>query len=137
MEIKNCRSCGRLYNYVSGSYYNHLCPGCRDSLEEKFQQVKAYIEENKTATVVEISEANDVTTAQIERWVREERLTFSEQSLVGIDCEKCGTMIRTGRFCDACRGSLVNTFGNVYRRDDAAGKKLRGDEKNPKMRYLS
>ncbi len=136
MEIKNCRQCGRLYNFISGGYYSHICPNCRDVLEEKFQEVKKYIEEHKLATVVEISEANDVTTTQIERWVREERLTFSEDSVVGIGCEKCGVTIKTGRFCDSCRGSLMNTLGSVYRNTDSPKDNKRLTSNDHKMRYL-
>lgn len=27
MDVRNCRGCGRLYNYIGGSYRN-LCPDC-------------------------------------------------------------------------------------------------------------
>ena len=43
MEVKNCKNCGRLYNYIGGVY--RLCPECMRKLEEKFQEVKDYIEE--------------------------------------------------------------------------------------------
>lgn len=35
MDVRNCRQCGRLYNYIGGSMYN-LCPDCIDKLEKKF-----------------------------------------------------------------------------------------------------
>lgn len=41
MEVKNCKNCGRLYNYIGGVY--RLCPECMRKLEEKFQEVKDYI----------------------------------------------------------------------------------------------
>ena len=44
MEVKNCKTCGRLYNYIGGVY--RLCPECMRKLEEKFQEVKDYIEDN-------------------------------------------------------------------------------------------
>ena len=44
MDVRNCRGCGRLYNYIGGSYRN-LCPDCVRKLEEKFDIVKDYIEE--------------------------------------------------------------------------------------------
>lgn len=43
MEVRNCRSCGRLFNYMGGA---PLCPACQKKLEEKFQEVKAFLEEN-------------------------------------------------------------------------------------------
>lgn len=43
MEVRNCRSCGRLFNYMGAP----LCPACQKKLEEKFQEVKAFLEENR------------------------------------------------------------------------------------------
>ena len=37
MEVKNCKECGRLFNYMGGA---PLCDGCRKKLEQKFQEVK-------------------------------------------------------------------------------------------------
>ena len=54
MEVKNCKNCGRLYNYIGGVY--RLCPECMRKLEEKFQEVKDYIEDNPRADMREISE---------------------------------------------------------------------------------
>ncbi len=40
MNVRNCRKCGNLFNYVSGP---PICMACREKLEEKFQEVKKYI----------------------------------------------------------------------------------------------
>lgn len=92
MEVKNCKNCGRLYNYIGGVY--RLCPECMRKLEEKFQEVKDYIEDNPRADMREISEKCDVSTRQIEQWIREERLSFSDDSPIGIACEVCGATIK-------------------------------------------
>ena len=111
MDVQNCRECGRLFNYLGGQ---RLCPGCKAKLEDKFQEVKKYIYDNKDASISEVAEANDVSIQQIKQWVREERLSFSEDSAVGIECELCGCMIHTGRFCDACKKQLATNLGAVY-----------------------
>ena len=67
MDVRNCRGCGRLYNYIGGSYRN-LCPDCVRKLEEKFDIVKDYIEENHSATMNQISEDCDVSVRQLEKW---------------------------------------------------------------------
>ena len=85
MDVRNCRGCGRLFNYLQGP---HLCPACMQKLEEKFSQVKDYLEDNPHATIPEIAKDNDVSTRQIEQWVREERLYFSDDSPYGIGCER-------------------------------------------------
>lgn len=37
MDVRNCKGCGRLFNYYGGV---PLCKACKDKLEEKFQEVK-------------------------------------------------------------------------------------------------
>ena len=107
MEVRNCKGCGRLFNYLGGP---PLCPACVADLEKKFVEVKEYIRNNPQASVNQVSEDNDVSTKQIKQWIREERLAFTDDSPVGIECENCGAMIKTGRFCDACKSKLQNNL---------------------------
>ena len=132
MEVKACRSCGRLFNYIAGP---PRCPACSDALEKKFQAVKSYIWDHKTATLQEISDANDVSVGQIRQWVREERLCFTADSPVGLECETCGAIIKTGRYCEACKGKLGNTLKSMLSARESPEKKDYNDHKN-KMRYL-
>ena len=112
MEVRNCRTCGKLFNYLGSG--KPICAACSAALEEKFYQVKEYIREHKDAGVNEVSEENDVSVSQIKQWIREERLAFSESSQVGIECEKCGAPILTGRFCKACKGSITDSLQSAY-----------------------
>lgn len=112
MEVKNCKGCGRLFNYLQGP---PLCPACVADLENKFQQVKDYLRENPKAQMNQIAEDNEVSVKQIRQWVREERLTFTEESQITLDCENCGAPILTGRFCDRCRSSLQNELSGAIK----------------------
>ena len=87
MEVRNCRSCGRLFNYMGGA---PLCPACQKKLEEKFQEVKAFLEENPNSSVETVAEELDVSVKQIRQWIREERLSLSVAGADGIVCETCG-----------------------------------------------
>ena len=77
MNARNCRKCGKLFNYVSGP---PICMACREKLEEKFQEVKKYIQDNGHAGIQQVAEACDVSTNQIHQWLREERLELSAES---------------------------------------------------------
>ena len=107
MEVLSCKGCGRLYNYMGGP---KLCPACQKKLEDKFQEVKQYLNENPNASISEVSENLEVSVKQIKQWVREERLAFSEACADGILCEHCGIPIRTGRFCDKCKNQMANNL---------------------------
>ena len=114
MELMNCRNCKKLFNYITGE---KLCPACKALMEDKFQEVKRYIEENPRENINQVAEACDVSIRQIKNWVREERLSFTEDSLVGLECERCGKMIHSGRFCKECAGGLADAMTNAYRRE--------------------
>jgi flagellar operon protein (TIGR03826 family) len=131
MDVRNCRGCGRLFNYLGGT---PLCQACIKELDDKFGGVKQYIYDNPAASIQQVSEDNDVSIQQLNKWIREERLCFSENSAFGIECESCGAMIRTGRFCPACKDKLANTLGNAYEKEVPLQPKNPKD--NPKMRFL-
>ena len=132
MEVRACRSCGRLFNYIAGP---PRCPACADALEKKFQQVKAYIWDHKTASLQEISDVNDVSVGQLRQWVREERLSFTNDSPVGLECENCGAIIKTGRYCANCKSKLSNTLMSAIPKEEKSAKKDFGDKKN-RMRSI-
>lgn len=134
MEVRNCRGCGRLFNYVQGQ---QLCPACVADLEEKFQQVKMFLRENPNAPLNVVSEENDVSVKQIKQWVREERLTFTEESNITLECESCGAKVLTGRFCAKCKASLQNDLNGALNRPTVtlAAPKPRGSTKD-RMRFL-
>lgn len=113
MELQNCRNCKRLFNYITGE---KICPACKDLLEEKFQEVKKYIEDNPGKNINEVADDCETTVKQIKKWVREERLSFTEDSLVGLECERCGKMVHSGRFCAACAGGLADAMSNAFRK---------------------
>ena len=133
MDVRNCKGCGRLFNYLSGP---PLCQACRDALEIKFQDVKQYLRENPNTSMQTISEQFDVPIPQIRQWIREERLTFSPDSSFGIDCEGCGKTIKTGRYCETCRTKMTVEFGGLVQKApsvDEGGKKVRSKDR---MRFL-
>ncbi len=132
MDVTNCKGCGRLFNVMNNS---RLCPQCVANLENKFQEVKAFLEEFPNSSIETVSKENDVSTKQIRQWIREERLTFAEGSVGGIDCENCGALIRTGRFCDSCKFKLMNTLSSALDRPHVEMPKKATHDKD-RMRFL-
>lgn len=131
MDVKNCKECGRLFNYITGP---RLCSECRQKLEDKFVEVRNYIMDNPRATIPEISEANEVSIQQIHQWVREERLIFTDDSMVTLDCESCGAPIKTGRFCEKCKSDMAKGLGNLYKKEQPVIQKRERDR--DRMRFL-
>lgn len=132
MNVATCKGCGRLFNVISNQ---KLCPNCVAGLEDKFQAVKKYLDENPSATMEILANECEVSVKQIKEWIREERLAFREGSGCGITCEQCGTMILTGRYCDQCRMKIHNNLSSaIDRRQPEAPKKK--DRERDRMRFL-
>lgn len=135
MNVRNCRKCGRLFNYISGPSW---CPACREQMEEKFQQVKEYIRENPGVGIHQVSEACEVEPAQINQWLREERLELTEGSPLMLACETCGALIRCGKYCEKCKVNLANTFQSVLKgRTPVEMPDTRKRSGDSRMRYLT
>ena len=136
MDVRTCRNCKKIFNYLSGPI---ICPSCKDEMEQKFQEVKAYISEHKGANMTEVAEACDVDVSQIRQWLKDDRLELTEDSAIFLTCEHCGASIRSGRYCDACRNSMANGFQNIIDKGKpkAPEKPIKKDKDNPKMRFLS
>ena len=133
MDVRTCKSCGRLFNYLSG---DPLCSACRDSNEKKFMEVKEYIRENGNASIKQVSEECDVSIKQLERWVRQERLEFSRDSGVTFFCSSCGEPIQSGTMCEKCKKGMASSLSSMIDKPktvEAPKKKLHDADK---MRFL-
>ena len=134
MNVRNCRKCGRLFNYAMGPI---ICPQCRDALEEKFKEVKAYISAHSGCGIQEVARECEVEVSQIQQWLREERLQFSEDSMVQLTCESCGTTIRSGRFCEKCKNEMANGFSNAIKPTAPPPVEKKETKDAPRMRFLN
>lgn len=132
MDVRNCKGCGKLFNYLNGP---PLCAACAKALDSKFDEVKEYVYDHPRVEMQEVSEVFDISIAQIKQWIREERLSFSDDSMIGLDCEGCGVTIKTGRYCNACKGQLAKGFQSLYPKPTPKQKPIDPRE-NPKMRFF-
>ena len=138
MNVRNCRKCGRVFNYIIGQT---LCLSCRDALESKYKEVKEFVQKNRGCGINEVAEECDVDPSQIRQWIREERLEFTEDSMIGLACEICGASIRTGRYCEKCKAQTLNGLNNVVRQAQASRQSMQqkpstNSKDNPRMRFL-
>ncbi|MCM1101281.1 MAG: flagellar protein [Clostridium sp.] len=135
MDVRTCKECRRIFNYLTGPV---ICPSCKDKLEEKFQEVKKYVEEHPGVNMHQVAEECDVEVQQIRQWLKEERLELTEGSANFLTCESCGCAIRSGRYCDKCRNNLANNFQTIIKQSKPApaAAPAKKDKENPKMRFL-
>ena len=135
MNVRNCRNCGKIFNYLSGTL---ICPGCKDALEAKFQEVKEYVSNHRGAGIAEVAEACDVDAAQIRQWLRDDRLEVTEDSAIFLTCESCGAPIRSGRYCEKCQTAVTKGFRDIMRasRPETIAAPKKDTKTDAKMRFL-
>lgn len=108
MKVRNCKECGKLFQYDGIS---KLCYRCRKKDDEDFRKVKEYLYENPKETITVVSEETQVPEDKILRYLREGKLEIvGENPGILLDCESCGKSIRTGRYCEQCARALEKGF---------------------------
>jgi len=108
MDLRNCPRCGKIFAYDGK---NKICNVCKNSEENEFQKVKDFLWDNPNATIEEVHNATEVERDLIIKFVREGRLVAEGLSFdFMIECERCGTPISSGRYCDKCQETLVEGF---------------------------
>ncbi len=109
LSVSQCKKCARLYQPLANAPY---CPTCMEELENKFELIKEYIYEHPLANAVEISHETGVPEKDIFYFLKEGRLSVSENSGMLV-CESCGRSITTGRFCESCKKHLERELSST------------------------
>lgn len=110
MEVKVCRSCRKMFQYLAGP---EICPRCKQIEEEWFHKVRDYLRENPGAHLHELNNAIGVSASLVEKFLREGRLQVSSESPISLSCERCGKRISTGRQCLECKKEVANELNEM------------------------
>lgn len=133
MDVRACKRCKNLFQYISG---RAICPHCLKKEEEMFGRVKDFLRKDPGAQMQDVSTETEVPVHIIESFIRAGRLEVSADSPLGIPCENCGALIRTGRYCKTCssilQGQLIQAAGEIK-----AKPMKKEDEVKARMRFLN
>ena len=136
MDVRTCRRCGRLFNYLSG---DDTCPVCRNKEEDVFKSVKDYLYEHKGAGFYEVKDALGIEGDLLRKWLREGRIEFAHGTDSGIVCERCGQPIPSGKYCEKCKAEMAGDLKSVYpeKAKELAEKNMKArQEERERMRFL-
>lgn len=106
MNVRNCKTCGQIYAYDGFD----TCLKCRRKDEEDFKKVKEYLDEYPGANISEVEEETGISSKKIIQFLRQGRLEIGDETNVILGCERCGTSIKSGRFCDKCKVEMEREF---------------------------
>lgn len=134
-DVRNCRRCNKIYNYIGGA---PICPECKQQDEVNFKRVKEYLYEHPKSSLFDVSKELEISVQQIKAYLKEGRLEIvGENGNMFLECERCGKSISTGRFCNDCAKEVTDDFKSAAEQmstsvsDQAASKRANG------MRYLN
>lgn len=116
MTLKNCAKCGRMF---AAEEHQKLCSNCVENDDELFKIVREYVYDNPSATVQDTAEATEVPEEKILKFLRQGKLQLRGDG-VGLDCERCGKSIPSGRFCDKCAQEMAQGFKKITGQDKPA-----------------
>lgn len=136
MAVRQCLRCRSIFNYIRGDV---LCPKCKDEEEKQFKVVRKFLRQYPKSTIHQTVNETGVNVKLINKYLREGRLEISDDSPIGIDCSRCGQMIKSGMYCPSCAAEVKQELNSAVNNV----KKLKDDNvnfsqnKGAKMHFLN
>ena len=100
-QLGNCPKCRKLYLKI-----RDICDECYQKQENDFIIVASYLRENLGDTIQEVSDATQVSVAQIRQFILAGRLIVGNFPNLSYPCEICGELIRSGKVCKSCMDTI-------------------------------
>ena len=119
-KMKNCSSCGKGFVAINNA---RICMDCREKEEKWEREIVEYVRDHPKSTIAEIVEATGVQEPVIRRMIREGRFVSTGIELY-YPCEKCGSPIDKGQYCDKCQREMREELtAAIAKKSGAGGKK--------------
>ena len=132
-KMKNCSSCGKVFIAINNS---RVCPDCREKEEQWEKEIIEYVREHPKSQIPEIVEATGVQEPIIRRMIREGRFVSSGADLY-YPCEKCGSPIQKGQYCDKCQREIRDELTAHIAQKSASGMRTTGDKSGGRKGYVT
>ena len=116
-KMKNCSSCGKVFVSINNA---RICMDCRAKEEQWERSIVEFVRDHPKSTIAEIVEATGVQEPVIRRMIREGRFVSSGLDLY-YPCEKCGSPISKGQYCDKCQKEMRDELTAAIAKKSSAG----------------
>ena len=116
--MKNCSSCGKVFVSINNS---RICVDCRAKEEQWEKSIIDYVRDHPNSKIGEIVEATGVQEPVIRRMIREGRFVSTGVELY-YPCEKCGSPIQRGQYCEKCQKDMRDELTAAIAKKSSAGK---------------
>ena len=117
-KMKNCSSCGKVFFSINNA---RICMDCRAKEEQWEKSIVDYVRDHPKSKIGEIVEATGVQEPVIRRMIREGRFVSTGVELY-YPCEKCGSPIQKGQYCEKCQKDMRDELTAAIAKKGGAGK---------------
>ena len=117
-KMKNCSSCGKVFVSINNA---RICMDCRAKEEQWEKSIIDYVRDHPNSKIGEIVEATGVQEPVIRRMIREGRFVSTGVELY-YPCEKCGSPIQRGQYCEKCQKDMRDELTAAIAKKSSAGK---------------
>lgn len=120
LVIANCKRCESLFNKV----LHDICPNCLQEDQERFEQVRDYLKDNRYAKLVDIVRDTHVLIEEITDMIEQGKLVLVDFPNLTIECQGCGLPTQDGAYCSTCKSEMIMALADATEHV----RKLRGNE---------
>lgn len=111
MPLANCPQCHRLFNQMGAE----VCPNCREEEDQAYASIYSYLSANPQADLEQVVNASGVSAETIRGFIKSGRLVgFENLAMSVLSCQRCGTAISIGRYCQPCRQELSKSLAKPF-----------------------
>lgn len=120
MTIRNCKKCGKIYQYDG---VHKICLECRRKEEKDFEKVKEFLRENPSSSINKVSEETGVEKKTIIEFIKNDRLIAEDIEIEEtIRCQRCGREIKHGKYCEKCISDFKGEIESIKKEKEAKKK---------------
>ena len=115
-QLDNCIVCGRLFL----KDHSDSCLNCYLEIEQDFKNVADFleIEQNRYATIEEVSEGTKVSVKQITDFLRDGLIFSEDYPNLGYGCAHCDKLIKRQLLCNECFIQFSTEVNRTLKREE-------------------
>lgn len=132
-RLANCTICGKLYLKDHTDY----CLDCYKEMEQEFKIIADFlkVEENRFASIEEISTFTGVLKKRIADFIRDGRIYVEDYPNLGYGCAHCGTLIKRQMLCNNCFEEFTSEVNKTLKAEKFLEDANKPDEQAHTARY--
>lgn len=126
-QLENCPNCGEIY---VKNQYRDVCQKCYKEEEQAYDNVYQFMRkrENRAATMLQVVDATGIEEELLLKFIRTGRLKVTNFPNLGYPCDKCGSIIRTGKLCEPCALELKKELDQHNQEEEFKAELLKRDK---------